>query len=57
MKKKNIITALLALVALTGQSQENNYTIHGDMSKAIIEAMTVQKLSLDSGYCQVINST
>ena len=48
MNKKTIITALLALVALTGQSQENNYTIHGDMSKAIEEAMTVQKLSLDS---------
>ena len=47
MKKKTMITALLAFVALTGQSQENNYTIHGDFSK-IIEVVSKKGLVFDS---------
>ena len=32
MKLKTIITTLLALVALTGLAQMNNYTVSGDLS-------------------------
>ena len=32
MKHKTIITTLLALATLTGQAQENNYTVSGDLS-------------------------
>ena len=38
MNKKTIITALLALVALTGQAQTNKYTVNVDCN-TLIEAM------------------
>ena len=47
MNKKTIITALLALVTLTGQAQTNKYTIHGNFTK-VAEAMSKQGLSFDS---------
>ena len=47
MNKKSIITALLALVTLTGQTQTNKYTIHGNFTK-VAEAMSKQGLSFDS---------
>jgi thiol-disulfide isomerase/thioredoxin len=47
MKKQTIITALLALVTLTGQAQTNKYTIHGNFTK-VAEAMSKQGLSFDS---------
>ena len=49
MNKKNIITALLALIAMAGQAQENKYTINGDM-KAAVEAMAKDSVSIDSFY-------
>ena len=47
MKKQSIITALLALVTLTGQAQTNKYTIHGNFTK-VAEVMSKQGLSFDS---------
>ena len=47
MNKKTIITVMFALVAMTGQSQENNYTIHGDFSE-IIEIVSKNGLVFDS---------
>ena len=45
--KKTIITALLALVTLTGWAQTNKYTIQGNFAK-VAEAMSKQGLSFDS---------
>ncbi|MBR4924181.1 MAG: AhpC/TSA family protein [Prevotella sp.] len=45
--KHTILTALLALVAMTGWTQTNKYTIHGNFSK-VAEAMSKQGLSFDS---------
>ena len=45
--KKTIITALLALVTLTGWAQTNKYTINGNFTK-VAEAMSKQGLSFDS---------
>ena len=47
MNKKTIITALFALVAMTGWAQTNKYTIHGNFTK-VAEAMSKQGLSFDS---------
>ena len=47
MNKKTIITALFALVTMTGWAQTNKYTIHGNFTK-IAEAMSKQGLSFDS---------
>ena len=47
MKKQIIITALLTLVALTGWTQTNKYTIYGNFTK-VAEAMSKQGLSFDS---------
>ncbi len=47
MNKKTIITALLALVTITGWAQTNKYTIHGNFTK-VAEAMSKQGLSFDS---------
>lgn len=45
--KHTFITAILALVAMTGWAQTNKYTIHGNFSK-VAEAMSKQGLSFDS---------
>lgn len=47
MNKNIIITALLALVAMTGWAQSNKYTIHGNFTK-VAEAMSKQGLCFDS---------
>jgi len=47
MNKQIIITALFALVAMTGWAQTNKYTIHGNFTK-VAEAMSKQGLSFDS---------
>ena len=48
MKLKTIITTLLALVALTGLAQKNNYTVSGDLSTLFKGASYVVKY--DSVY-------
>ena len=53
--KKTIITALLALVAITGQAQENNYTVSGDMTP-MIEEMGKEGVNIDSCYLAVFGS-
>ena len=47
MNKKNIITILLALIAVAGQAQNNNYTIHGNFSE-VAEVLSKQGVSFDS---------
>ena len=47
MNKKTIITALVVLVAMTGQAQTKNYTIQGNLSE-VIKATAKQGMSFDS---------
>ena len=47
--KQNIITVLLALVAMTAQAQENNYTVSGDLTY-FIDAWKKAKVRADSVY-------
>ena len=47
MNKKNIITILLALVAMAGQAQTKNYTIQGNLSE-VAKATAKQGVSFDS---------
>ena len=45
--KKNIITILLALAAMTGQAQTKNYTIQGNLSE-VAKATAKQCVRFDS---------
>ena len=47
MNKKTIITALLALVTVTGKAQTKNYTIQGNLSE-VAKATAKQGVSFDS---------
>lgn len=47
--KQTIITILLALVAMTAQAQENNYTVSGDLTY-FIDAWKKAKVRADSVY-------
>ena len=52
--KQTIITALLALVALVGQAQENNYTISGNLDMLINEGVKIYDVEIDNDSTKIV---